>query len=172
MTRTQTLRLRPVRVDDEAAVAAAHEEMRDDDFEFALGWDPTRPFAAYVETLRRQRCGGDLPEGHVPATFLLAEVDAEVVGRVSVRHQLTEWLAREGGHVGYGVRPQHRRRGFATEILRQSLVIARAVGVDRVLVTCDDSNVASASVIEAAGGVRDEEQPLAGDPPKRRYWID
>jgi predicted acetyltransferase len=53
-----------------------------------------------------------------------------------------------GGHIGFGLVAKHRRRGYGTEILRQSLVIARAVGIDRVLVTCDDDNVGSAAVIE------------------------
>ncbi len=62
-----------------------------------------------------------------------------------------------------------RRRGYATEILRQSLIVARAFGVDAALLTCDDGNVASATVIERCGGVRDPDRP--GEPPFRRYWI-
>ncbi len=169
---TGQLRLRPVRADDEAAVAAAQDAMRADDFDFALGWDRDRPFVDYVESLRRWQRGLDLPPDRVPASFLLAVVGDVVVGRTSVRHELNDWLAREGGHIGYGVLAEHRRCGYATEILRQSLVVARSVGVDRVLVTCDDSNLGSAAVIEAAGGVRDVERPLAGDAPMRRYWID
>jgi predicted acetyltransferase len=60
----------------------------------------------------------------VPATFLVAEVDRALVGRVSIRHELNAFLADVGGHIGYGVRPRYRGRGFATEILRQALVIA------------------------------------------------
>ena len=71
----------------------------------------------------------------------------------------TTSCASQGGHIGYAVRPAHRRRGYATEILRQSLIIARAVGVDRVLVTCDDTNVGSSAVIEACGGVLDDVVP-------------
>jgi predicted acetyltransferase len=108
----------------------------------------------------------------VPASFLLAEVDGEVVGRTSIRFRLNDWLRLQGGHIGYGVLPRHRRRGHATEILRQSLVVARAHGVDRVLVTCDGDNAGSVAVIEANGGVLDPQLPLAGEPPMRRYWID
>lgn len=170
---TSALLLRPVRVEDESAMTAGQAAMAADDFVFALLYDDGQPFPSYVEMLDRHRRGLDLPEGLVPATFLVAEVDGEVVGRTSIRHELNDFLRREGGHIGYGVLPAYRRRGFATEILRQSLVVARAAGVDRVLVTCDDDNTGSISVIEANGGRLDPDLPLVpGSPPKRRYWID
>jgi predicted acetyltransferase len=103
---------------------------------------------------------------------LLAEVDHTVVGRTSVRHQLNDLLLAIGGHIGYAVLPGHRRRGYATEILRQSLLIAHTYDIARVLLTCDDDNVPSARTIERCGGVL--ENIVAnpdGGPPKRRYWI-
>jgi predicted acetyltransferase len=169
--RQTLLRLRPPRLDDESVVRAAHAEMLTEDFQFALGLEEGTPFEEWIARLDAHRCGRDLGDW-VPGTFLLADVDGAVVGRVSVRHELNDWLASEGGHIGYGVLREHRRRGYASEILRQSLVVARAVGVDRVLVTCDDHNVGSAAVIEANGGVRDAVRPLAGETPMRRYWIE
>lgn len=167
------LRLRPVRITDEAAVLAAHAELAAEDFYFALGYDPTAPWEAYVRSREDQRRGVDLPDGLVPATFLLADVGGEVVGRSSIRHELNDYLAREGGHIGYAVLGAHRGRGYATEILRQSLVIARAVGVDRVLVTCGDDNIASARVIERCGGVFESlVDSTGGGPPTRRYWFE
>jgi predicted acetyltransferase len=167
------LRLRPVRLDDEAVVTDTHAAMAEEDFPFALGYDPGQPFAEYVSALDDQRRGLRLPEGYVAQTFVLATVGGDVVGRSSIRHDLNEYLALVGGHIGYGVLAAHRRKGYATEILRQSLIIARAVGIDRVLVTCGDDNVGSATVIERCGGVFESvvDDPRGGGP-TRRYWID
>jgi len=128
---------------------------------------------AYVARMAAWRRGIDLPDGFVPSSFLIAEVNGEMVGRSSIRHEISnEFLAREGGHIGYGVTAEHRRRGYATEILRQSLVIVRSLGVERVLITCDDDNVGSAAVIERGGGVFESlTDNRDGDVPKRRYWI-
>ncbi|WP_246195776.1 GNAT family N-acetyltransferase [Halopolyspora algeriensis] len=142
-------------------------------FEFGIGLKPETPWNDYLETLEQQRTGINIPEGFVPATFLVADVDGEIIGRTSIRHTLNDYLARYGGHIGYGVLPQHRRRGYATEILRQSLVVARAVGVDQTLLTCDDDNISSAAVIETCGGRLDSLVDTApGVQPRRRYWID
>ena len=173
MSRPSEIRLRPVRDEDEAAIRAADLEFAPDDFDFSLGLDPGVEWSAYRQAMTDSHLGVNLPEARVPATFLVAVMDDRVAGRVSIRHELNDWLLREGGHIGYGVRPAFRRRGVATEMLRQSLVVARAHGVDRVLVTCDDDNVGSAAVIERCGGRLDPQRPLSDGPgtPKRRYWI-
>ena len=125
------LRLRPVRVEDEAVVRAAHETMAAEGFVFALALGDDDTFADYVARLERIERGEPPMGRYVESTFLLAEVDGEVVGRTSIRHRLNDFLLHEGGHIGYCVLPPHRRRGYATEILRQSLERVHALGVDR-----------------------------------------
>ncbi|MEZ5226788.1 MAG: GNAT family N-acetyltransferase [Acidimicrobiales bacterium] len=164
------LRLRRLTIDDGPAFDAAHRATTD--YLLGLGYTPGMPFADYLAELERQRCGHDLPDHLVPATFLVAVVGGEIVGRSSIRHELNDFLRREGGHIGYCVVPEHRGNGYATEILAQSLIVARSVGVESALLVCDDDNTASAVVIEGAGGrlvdvVEDGDGQLV-----RRYWID
>jgi predicted acetyltransferase len=128
-------------------------------------------WAQWTTLMERHRQGIDLPENRVRGAFLAADVDGQLVGRASIRFELNDFLAARGGHIGYGVLPEFRQRGYATAILRESIVIARNEGVGAVLVTCDDSNVASVKVIERCGGVL--EGIVFGDDGVvfRRYWI-
>ncbi|MHB8379124.1 MAG: GNAT family N-acetyltransferase [Acidimicrobiales bacterium] len=174
------LRLRPYGQGDQSAALAAHEALLADDFHFLLGWEATMSWTDFLHALDEQRRGVNLAENRVRAVQLVAEADGELVGRVSVRFELNEYLATTGGHIGYAVVPAHRKKGFATEMLRQSLVVIRAEGVDRVLMTCLDGNIGSRRVIESCGGKfesvvpLEEGQTLCVDDGKgvRRYWID
>ncbi len=167
-----TLRLRPPGPDDERAFALAHAEMAAEGFTFGLGYEPGMRWQDYLEHRERGRTGTDLPPGIVPSDLLLAVVGDELVGRVSIRFELNEYLARQAGHVGYCVLAAHRRRGHATTILRAALAVLGGRGLDRVLVTCDDDNVGSATVIETCGGRFDGiVHDIDTGTPIRRYWI-
>ena len=163
-----TLGLRPLTHADEARAIAAHDAMGG--WDFLLGWEG-QPWSDLLAQLENESLGRDLPEGRVPCDFLIAEVGDEIVGRLSFRHELNDWLSRYGGHLGYGVLPAHRGRGHATEILRQGLDRARDIGLERVLVTCDDDNLASAATIEKCGGVLQDRIPQEDGTLTRRYWI-
>ena len=166
------LRLRPLTRGDENEARAAHGELSGENFTFLLDWEPEQPWQRYLDLLDGRRRGLSVPADRVPASFLVAEVEGELVGRSSIRHALNDGLAAAGGHIGYAVRPAHRRRGFATEILRQSLIIARAEGVERVLVVCDEDNLGSAAVIERLGGAFEDVRLNEHGDPVRRYWIE
>ena len=166
------LRLRPLSLQDEAAFRAAHDVMAADGFAFGLeGFCRTTSWESYLEHLAAMEHGVGLEVGRVPATFLVADVAGQLVGRSSIRHRLTGKLRHDGGHIGYGVLPAYRRRGYATAILSDSLEIARSLGIKRCLVTCDESNVASAAVIERCGGELDWTGPVGNGRAIRRYWI-
>jgi predicted acetyltransferase len=165
------LRLRPFSLADEPAARIAHEELARDNFTFLLRWNPAQPWETYIEALDKHRHGLELPSGWVPSSDLAADVNGELVGRVSIRHELNEFLRDYGGHIGYGVRPAYRGRGFGTEILRQALIVARAQGVEAILLTCDDDNVVSAKIIERLGGVHHDTRTSPDGQPIRRYWI-
>ena len=116
---------------------------------FLQYYEESMPFGRYLEVLAEQERGESLHANHVPSTFLFAFAGATIVGRVAIRHRLTSDLERIGGHIGFVVVPENRRQGYATEILRQSLQIARQkLGLTRVLVTCDDGNIGSIRTIE------------------------
>jgi predicted acetyltransferase len=171
-TSRSPLQIRPLTDADEEAALAAHRELAAEGFSFLLGHDPGEPWSGFVARLGAQQRGHGLPEGWVPATFLVGEADGRLVGRVSVRHVLSQWLARYGGHIGYAVRPAFRGRGYAQELLRRSLAVAADVGLTEVLVTCDDANRASAAVIERCGGVLVDRIPAEdGSSLLRRYGI-
>ena len=112
-----------------------------------------------------------IPLNRVRAEFLAAEVDGELVGRVSVRFALNDWLAREGGHIGYGVLFDFRRKGYATEMLGQAIDLAHNEGVGPLLIVCDDDNLGSATVIERCGGVFEGLAANENGTAIRRYWI-
>jgi predicted acetyltransferase len=123
------------------------------------------------ETIIRLPDGTDL--GSVPYAHLWLVAGDELIGRVSIRYALNQRLIRFGGHIGYGIRPSRRRQGCG----RQALVLAkanvRAQGLSRVLLTCADSNLGSARIIESCGGALESVEPHS-DPPHvmtRRYWI-
>ena len=164
--------LRRLRLSDEADVRSAIEEFAAEGGTWSYRHRDDLPWPDYVALVHGWEDGRDLPEGFVAHADLVADVGGRVVGRSSIRFELNDFLRSLGGHIGYAVRPAFRRRGYATEILRQSVELARRRGISPALVTCDDGNDASRRVIEANGGeLEDIVLGEPGQPRKRRYWV-
>jgi predicted acetyltransferase len=164
------MKLRPLTFADETQALQAHSELAADNFEFLLGYTEGMEWSEYLQILDKLCAGTNLPEGRVPATFLIAENDGELVGRTSIRHELNDFLFTVGGHIGYGVLPNYRRQGFATEILKQSLTFINQLGITEVLVTCLEGNVGSKKVIQSQGGILENKVEYEGAF-WERYWI-
>ena len=111
-------------------------------------------------------------QGFVPSsTYLAVRVeDDKLLGMIDIRHKLNEYLFNFGGHIGYSIRKSERRKGYAKEMLGQSLGKCREMGLDKVLITCDKENIASASTIKSQGGVL-ENEVNEEDEIVQRYWI-
>lgn len=112
-------------------------------------------------------------DGWVPSSTLLAirQTDHTLVGMIDIRHQLNDYLAQFGGHIGYSVRRSLRRQGYASQMLALGLAYARELGLARVLLTCDKENIASAATIRSQGGLL--ENTVAEDGRlTERYWIE
>jgi predicted acetyltransferase len=143
------------------------------EFPHGSGLDPTAPptldeagCAEFTAARLRYADPATVPAGKVPCTFFWVLEDDEVVGFLAVRHTLNDFLRRQGGHIGYSVRPSARRRGHASAALRLGLDHAAALGVHQVLLTVEPGNQASRRTIERAGGVLEDERA-----DHLRYWV-
>lgn len=125
-------------------------------------------FAAFVAT--RLAASNSRGETATPTTHLWAVIEEDLVGCIHIHHELNDALRIEGGHIGYDTVPSFRGRGVATEMLRQALPLARALGLTEVLLTCDDTNGASIRVIERNGGSLRATRALAANRPLKRYY--
>lgn len=130
-------------------------------------WSDPEVFRGYVaQVVDQAREDAPRPDWMVASTTLWWVDGAEYLGRIAIRHRLTPTLLEWGGHIGYDVRPSARRRGHATAMLAAARPVAARLGIDPVLVTCDLDNIGSRKVIEANGGVFEDER--GG---KLRFWV-
>jgi len=144
-------------------------------FKFMPSFDVTGlSFDSILKKLDEYEKGINLPNGFVPDTLLFAfNNTGEIVGRVSIRHELNDYLRKYAGNLGYGVIPRFRRMGYATIILRGALDFCKTeLKLESVLITCDENNVGSIKTIESSGTktftlYQDETLTV----PKRHYLV-
>lgn len=133
---------------------------------------PQQSFEEFVKNAIEESQGLHLPSGWVPATTFWLIDNNEFIGWVNIRHILTDYLLRIGGHIGYWIRPSKRKMGYGKKILELALPKAKELGVTKALLTCDDTNIGSQRIIEANGGILENIiDNGVGNPKKRRYWI-
>lgn len=166
--------LRELEAGDEASFRQAVIDMEASDppIEFAFQWTPQSDFQEYLGMLADWKLGKSLPEGWVPCRYYVGVVDGQIVGRLSLRTRLNDYLARIGGHIGYAVVPRFRMNGYATAMLDQSKRVCDEIGIKKIFITCDVDNLPSRRVIEKCGGdyVGSTDFPELVKQ-KRLYWI-
>lgn len=110
--------------------------------------------------------------GLVPASiFFMVDNKEKIYGAVDIRHDLNEYLLQVGGHIGYGIRPSERRKGYATKMLSLALIKAKEIGIEKALVTCNNDNYGSAGTIKNNGGILENEFHEDNGNIVERYWI-
>ncbi|HOO34198.1 MAG TPA: GNAT family N-acetyltransferase [Thermotogota bacterium] len=111
------------------------------------------------------------PENFVSAhTFFMIDEIGKIIGAINIRHELNDFLLNYGGHIGYGIVPSERGKGYASLMLSQALPIAKQFGIRNVLLVCDKVNTASAKTIIGNGGILENEMFHNGEL-IQRYWI-
>lgn len=127
---------------------------------------------SYIDLIKKKERGESLSKGQTPfSTFWLIDKE-EFIGRVRIQHTLTKKIRTIEGQIGYTIRPSKRKNGYGKKILALALSKCRELGMDKVLVTCDETNIASKKIIEVSGGIFEKANEQGkGKPKKLLYWI-
>lgn len=129
-----------------------------------------------IQKFKDARDKTKLPEGYVPSYDYFLVDDDKFIGIIHIRIELTPFLMRYGGNIGYAINPTYWRHGYGTEILKLGLERAKELGmIGKVLITCDDDNIGSSKIIEKNGGILENkiENESCGEYfLTRRYWIE
>ncbi len=133
------------------------------------GLDHAESYASWITKINSDLTNDGNP--YVPATLYFAFDGEKLVGVIQIRHRLNEELLKFNGNIGYHIRPSERRKGYATEMLALALEKCGELGLEKVLVSCDNDNFGSAKTIQKNGGVLENEVALEDGAVVRRYWI-
>lgn len=131
----------------------------------------TANFNLMIKNLNGYVEGIDLPEGFVKfSTYWLVNENNKILGAIEIRHRLNDFLSFRGGHIGYGVRPTERMKGYADIMLSSALKDCKNIGLSKVLITCLKDNIASYKTIIKNGGILESED-IDNEKVFQRYWI-
>ena len=139
----------------------------------SAGLDRFSSIEIWFEELKKRSCEDTVPKGLVPSStyFAVRDKDSYIVGMIDIRHYLNEYLTQAGGHIGYGVRKTERNKGYAKQMLKLALEKCKELKIKKVLITCDEDNIASEKVILSANAKLEDIRNVDGEN-KKRFWID
>ena len=139
----------------------------------SAGLDRLSSIEIWFEELKKRSCEDTVPKGLVPSSTYLGvrEKDNYIVGMIDIRHYLNEYLTQVGGHIGYGVRKTERNKGYAKQMLKLALEKCKELKIKKVLITCDEDNIASEKVILSVNAKLEDIRNVDGEN-KKRFWID
>ena len=128
-------------------------------------------YAAWLQKTMDYENRESCPAEWVPAHTYFFMDGKKIVGAINIRHELNDYLLRYGGNIGYGIVPSERGKGLASQMLAMALPITKALGISKVLITCDKANPASAKTIIKNGGILENEVQEKDGEITQRYWI-
>ncbi len=139
----------------------------------SAGLDRLSSIEDWLEELKKRSSEDTVPEGLVPSSTYLGvrEKDNYIVGMIDIRHYLNDFLKQFGGNIGYSVRKSERNKGYAKQMLKLALEKCKDLKMKKVLITCDEDNIASEKVILSAGAKFEDIRNVDGEN-KKRFWID
>ena len=139
----------------------------------SAGLDRFSSIEIWFEELKKRSCEDTVPKGLVPSSTYLGvrEKDNYIVGMIDIRHYLNEYLTQVGGNIEYSVRKTERNKGYAKQMLKLALEKCKELKIKKVLITCDEDNIASEKVILSANAKLEDIRNVDGEN-KKRFWID
>ena len=120
-------------------------------------------YDAWLKLLTDNSCKSTVSKDWVVASTFLAmrENDGKLIGMIDIRHELNDFLQSYGGHIGLGIRPSERGKGYASKITMEGLNFCKTIGLQKVMLACYKDNIASRKTIERCGGVLEKEFALS-----------
>ena len=130
-------------------------------------------FDTWLKKCNDWRVGKNLPDGFVPSTqyILVGKQDNKLIGMLQIRHELNDFLFNFGGHIGDCIAITERKKGYGKIILALGIEKCKEMGMNKILITCLDTNIASKKCIIANGGVYEDTRTLQEGVNLERYWI-
>lgn len=150
-----------------------NEYTKEDNKATPMGYKKEFKYEEWIQRLEKESKGIDLQKGRVPSDIYFMVDQNKIIGAISIRHRVdNDFLLSFGGHIGYGIRPDERNKGYGKQILQLGLIKCKELNINKVLLTCLESNYASNKIITSCGGVFENKIFLdAENDYMNRYWI-